>query len=69
MGLPTPASTIKPEDGRSSNQYQFEGELVAVEEKGGTANDGYEMSRMGKKQELRVSRGAHVRVPTDNATL
>ncbi|CAK1355822.1 unnamed protein product [Cercospora beticola] len=42
----------KPEDGISVRSIH-EVETAAVEKKGGTITDGYEMSRMGKKQELR----------------
>lgn len=45
----------KPEDGYSIDSMQPEAEAVIVEKKGGTSIDGYEMGRMGKKQELRVS--------------
>ncbi|USW48103.1 Putative amino acid/polyamine transporter I [Septoria linicola] len=42
----------KPEDGYSIESVH-KAETAAVEKKGGTATDGHEMSRMGKKQELR----------------
>lgn len=54
MGKATPIPDMKPEDGISLEDHQHEVE-AAVQEKGGTSNDGVEMSRMGKRQELRVS--------------
>lgn len=45
----------KPEDGYSFDSMHPEAEAVVAEKKGGTSIDGYEMGRMGKKQELRVS--------------
>lgn len=64
----------KPEDSYSIDSMHPEAEAVVAEKKGGTSIDGYEMGRMGKKQELRVSgdqacsdEGSQVRRETSNS--
>lgn len=47
---------MKPEDHFSIDEVAHEGKLTATA-KGGTPDDDREMHRMGKAQELRVSRG------------
>lgn len=53
MGAPTALPDVKPEDDVSLEALRNDGDGGVMHEKGGTSVDAADMTRMGKKQELR----------------